>query len=479
MAAAVSSLFLSVLAGRTRLLLKRGDAVQRLVESYEQAQGPKPGEIYRARVEKVRPSMGGAFLQAGGHSFLLRREHHFCWSGQLLRGQAAFSLLKEGQSLLVQVERGAEPGKQALVGSQIKLKGHGLILLAPGDRLAFSKRLETGTQDWHALLGEAEPGLGFILRSSAVRMESGALLAERDQMLSRWRQLRDQGQGLGLLWNPDPLEDLLLDEMPFLERIYFEGHGLAERLEGLLSRSPFRPALLEHQGPAGLLATYKLTSVLDSIRQNVIWLRNGGRLEIKSGQALTVFDVNSGKGAAGPRSAGPRSAGPRTAGKGASLALTTNLLAAEEVARQIRLRDLGGLIVIDFIDCADEEERRLVRERLLAGLAGDDARSQVLAMNELGLLEMSRQKRAAGPELILRTECPRCRGTGQIWTQLAQAYRLMDEALEREDPAEPLVLRLPEGLYEFFLAQTAIVLELRQRFPEGVHLQRGEEACAP
>lgn len=465
----MSTLFLSVLAGRTRLLLKKGDAVQRLVEGYEQAQGPKPGEIYLAKVEKIRPAMGGAFLQAGGHSFLLRREHHFSWHGHLLRDQAAFSLLKEGQTLLVQVERGAEPGKQALVGSQIKLKGHGLILLAPADRLAFSKRLERGEQDWHALLGQGEPGLGFILRSSAARMESGVLLAERDYLLARWQQLRDRAHGPGLLLGADPLEDLLLDELPFLERIYFEGHGMAGRLETLLARSPFRPNLLEHQGTAGLLATYKLSSVFDSTRQNVIWLRNGGRLELKSGQALTVFDVNAGKGAAGKGAAGKRG----------NLALATNLLAAEEIARQIRLRDLGGLIVIDFIDCVEEEERHQVRERLLAGLAGDEARSHVLAMNELGLLEMSRQKRAAGPERILRSECPRCRGTGQVWTQLAQAYRLMDEALAREDPAEPLVLRLPEGLYEFFLAQTAIVLELRRKFPEGVRLLCGEEECAP
>ncbi|MCB1049255.1 MAG: ribonuclease E/G, partial [Acidobacteria bacterium] len=420
--------------------------------------GLNPGDLLLARVDKIQPAMGAAFLQCGEHSLMLRREQTYLWRDKLLVGDAAFSLLKVGQSHWVQVIRVAEGRKNPLVTTQIKWKDWGLIWVWPGERTSFSKKWQGPHQSPLSLDPPAE--VGVIWRSAAQSQSPDALKQAWLRLEAQWQAVREvaQHRKTDLVKPVNPVTEWLLENGSDLDQVIVEGDALAETLTHFWQSATHRPLVKVHQGPGLLRDVYKLESAFSSFLQSKIWLPSGGYLEIKPGQALTVFDVNSGKGSGGRKP---------------GLALKTNLEAALEVARQILLRDIGGLIVIDFIDLKSAEDRHKVEQQFQAALSFDTAKRQIQPISALGLLEMSRQKREMGFLHQHAVDCPVCKGSGQVRSLLSRAYALYDQALRRGVKDEPIILMVRPPLLHWFQNHGAKILEaLHQLFPAGVEVKQ-------
>jgi len=410
-------------------LREDGKTVEFRVESSE---GPEVGRIIKGRVTNVVTGIQSAFLELGTErdGFLHARD-------LLLPGETAVppfdpartyglssaddsssavavppiqDRLKVGRELVVQITRGPLGSKGARVSSYLTLAGRLMVLFPQLGLRSVSRKIEESPErDRLKSIVEDLPGgeVGFVARTAARGASEEDLRADAEQLLGRWRRVQHEIENSTvpavLMPEPDLLLRLLRDAPPEgYDRIVLEQLEDRERADEWLREQVGRYAtqLELHTGPVSVFEAHGLERDIEKSLRPRVWLKSGGYIVIEQTEALVSVDVNTGKFVR-------KKCMEETV-------VRTNLEAAGEIARQLRLRDLGGIIVIDFVDMAQAEGRTQVRVRLDEALRHDPARTHVVGMSELGLMQLTRKRTRPGPAMMLTRKCPTCAGRGRV-----------------------------------------------------------------
>ena len=376
----------------------------------------KKANIYKGRITRVEPSLEAAFVEYGAdrHGFLPLKEisrSYFTEEARKASGKVNIAdALKEGQEVVVQVEKEERGNKGAALTTFISLAGRYLVLMPNNPRAGgVSRRIEG--DDRSALreaMSELEipDGMGLIVRTAGIGKSSEELQWDLDYLLQLWSAIEESAQKKSpfLIYQESNViirsmrdylradigEIVIDDEEVFAEAQHFISQVMPN----------YERKLKLYTDEVPLFSRYQIESQIESAFQREVRLPSGGALVIDHTEALTSIDINSARST-----------------KGADIeetALNTNLEAADEIARQLRLRDLGGLFVIDFIDMTPSRNQREVENRIKDALKEDRARVQIGRISRFGLLEMSRQRLRPSLGESTHQVCPRCDGQGHV-----------------------------------------------------------------
>jgi ribonuclease G len=407
------------------------------------------GNVYLARVHRVLPGMHAAFVSIGldRDAFLYIQdvlpraveeadsdEKGEKEEGAEIPAPADSSLgppriedlLREGQDILVQVIKDPLSGKGARVTANIALPGRMLVCLPGARGIGVSRRIadETERERLRGLLEDFGPGSGWIARTAAAGGEASAFLADRNylqELADRIRKKAEHGGGPLLLHRELDLalrsvRDLVTPDFAAIRVDDPQTHARISEFLAAVAR-PLVPLAELYEEPEPLFERFGVEEEIENALKNRVQLASGGSVVVHQTEALVAIDVNTG----------------RFVGSDAleETVFATNLEAVGEIARQIRLRDLGGILVVDFIDMEDAEHRRQVFESFENELARDRARTRLLQISEFGLVEITRQRSRVNLEKTLTRSCPCCGGSGRVKTDLSVALDLRRELLSR------------------------------------------------
>lgn len=430
----------------------------RLAEFYVEgrAQNGPVGNVYKGRVARLLPGMAAAFVDVGldrpaylfAEDVTAQEDEFFqIWlKGEMDEGPAERrlppatigDLLYEGQEVLVQVLRGPAANKGARLTTHISLAGHYLVYMPTLTQLGVSRRItdEPERQRIKALLEALRPAEGGLIARTASRGRSlENLTRERDLLMGIWQRLlrkKDRAPCPSLIHQELEAARRVVRELysPEVDRVLVDDPGAFERiadyLESLNPWDKFRVEL--YAGPEPIFSHFGLEIDWQKLLAPRVWLKSGGYLLIEATEALTAIDVNTGKFVGRDQLE--------------ETILKTNLEAAKEIARQLRLRNIGGLIVIDFIDQEKAAHRDLIYETLVEALSRDRAKTTVLPISQLGLVEMTRQRLRDSLAQTITEPCGACGGRGLELTPRTLANDIMRQlaAEAREFPGHQLRL---------------------------------------
>ncbi|PPE72913.1 ribonuclease E/G [Solimonas fluminis] len=423
----------------------------------------KKGNIYKGRITRVEPSLEACFVDYGGerHGFLPVKEivrSYFKGDGKNLRDQ-----LDEGQEIIVQVEKEERGNKGAALTTFISLAGRYLVLMPNNPRAGGISRRAEGDEREEAkeALNQLNlpDGMGLIIRSNGVGRTVEELQWDLDHRVSTWNAITAEAAkrpGPFLIYQENnivmrALRDYLRSDIG--EVIVDNAEIYEEAREQLQYSTPQDlPKLKQYTDETPLFQRFQVESQIELAHERNVRLPSGGSIVIDHTEALTAIDINSAK-ATGGRDI-------------EETAFNTNLEAAEEIARQLRLRDLGGLIVVDFIDMSSSKNQKEVEKRLERAVEMDRARIQLGRISRFGLLELSRQR--LRPTLAEHTQvaCPRCSGRGHIRSVESLALsvlRLIEEEAMKERTGR-VIAQVPVDVGTFLLNEKRLnVREIEAR----------------
>jgi ribonuclease E len=417
----------------------------------------KKGNIYKAVVTRREPSLDAIFVEYGSkrQGFLPLKE---IAPEYLNKNPGDFNnekppitaLIREGQELLIQVDKEERGSKGAALTTFITLAGCYLVLMPNNPRSGgISRRIEGDERDelretLNALTLPEE--MGLIIRTAGVGKSQEELQDDLDMLLNQWQSIKQA-------YNDEIAPSLIHQEGDVIIRSirdnlrksiseiiiddqisYIKAKQYIERV-----KPEFLPNLKLYNSSIPLFNFYQIESQIETAYQRQVMLPSGGALVIDRTEALVSIDINSAKATGGSDIE--------------ATALNTNLEAADEIARQLRLRDLGGLVVIDFIDMSSSKNQRDVENRLKEALQADRARIQVGRISRFGLLEMSRQRLRLSLGETAQEICPRCEGRGtvrNIQSHGLSITRLIEEEALKEKTAE-IQVQLPAEMATFIM----------------------------
>ncbi|MGI9323673.1 MAG: Rne/Rng family ribonuclease [Pseudomonadales bacterium] len=402
-------------AEEVRVALVDGQKLHDLdIENREREQ--KKASIYKARITRVEPSLEAAFVDFGSerHGFLpikeISRQYFKKKPAEMSRLNIA-ELVSEGTEIVVQVDKEERGTKGAALTTFISLAGRYMVLMPNNPRAGgISRRIEGEDREQLRSAMSAldiPQGMGVIVRTAGVGRSAEELQWDLDYLLQLWEAICQASE-------TEKAPSLLYQENNVILRAIRDnlrkdvGEVLIDSKEAYDEASTFISQVMPnyankvkfYDDDIPLLSRYQIESQIETAFERNVRLPSGGSIVIDPTEALVSIDINSAR-----------------ATKGADIeetALNTNLEAAEEVARQLRLRDMGGLIVIDFIDMSAQKNQRAVENKLREALNIDRARVQIGRISRFGLMEMSRQRLRPSLEEISSTVCPRCSGQGSI-----------------------------------------------------------------
>ncbi|MFI7521723.1 ribonuclease E/G [Micromonospora globbae] len=406
---------------RVMAVRQRGDRTQIavledgvLVEHYvtRNSSATMAGNVYLGKVQNVLPSMEAAFVDIGRGRNAVLYAGEVNWDATGLEGRARSieQALKSGDSVLVQVTKDPIGHKGARLTSHIALSGRHLVYVPNGNASGISRKLpDTERKRLRDVLKKLVPdGAGVIVRTAAEGASEDELARDVKRLQAQWEDIQakaaEGGAPVLLYEEPDlvirVVRDLFNEDF---RELVIEGDESYDMVESYLSHvSPdLVPRLRRHVGTTDVFAEYRIDEQILKGLDRKVFLPSGGHLVIDRTEAMTVVDVNTGK----------------YTGAGGNLEETVtrnNLEAAEEIVRQLRLRDIGGIIVIDFIDMVLESNRELVLRRLTECLGRDRTKHQVTEITSLGLVQMTRKRIGAGLLEAFSETCECCKGRGVI-----------------------------------------------------------------
>lgn len=444
------------------------------------------GNIYLGRVVRVLPGMEAAFIEIGlekaaflyvgdlatpGEEMALPEEDHP--AVQVHGVQPArplppiHQLVRAGQELLVQVSKEPMGTKGPRVTTNITLPGRHLVLMPHVDRVGISRRIvdEAERARLQTVVEELRPpGVGFIVRTAAEGQDEAALHQDMDFLLALWNdviQTRTRARSPALLYQDldvvlRALRDVAVEQ---LDRVVVDDEQELLRIDRFVRQTipslTHRIQLYEGRDP--LFDAYSVEVDLHRALGRRVWLRSGGYLVIEETEALTSIDVNTG-----------RYTGHRNLEE---TILKTNLEAVREIVYQLRLRNIGGIIVIDFIDMEREEHRERVYRSLQEALRTDRAKSNVLKISELGLVEMTRKRTQESLRARLTEPCFYCEGRGYLRSCRALASDALREALRvgQQDARDSVVIHAhPDVIDLLFMEHRPYIEAIEQEL--GKHI---------
>ncbi|WP_241581529.1 ribonuclease E [Rosenbergiella nectarea] len=402
----------------------------------------KKANIYKGKITRIEPSLEAAFVDYGAerHGFLPLKEISREYFPDNYSGHGRPNIkdvLREGQEVIVQIDKEERGNKGAALTTFISLAGSYLVLMPNNPRAGgISRRIEG---DDRSELKEAlssldiPNGMGLIVRTAGVGKSAESLQWDLNFRLKHWEAIQKAASS-----RPAPflihqesnvivrafrdylrqdIGEILIDNPSVLE--------LARQHIAALGRPDFTSKIKLYSGEIPLFSHYQIESQIESAFQREVRLPSGGSIVIDTTEALTAIDINSARSTRG--------------GDIEETAFNTNLEAADEIARQLRLRDLGGLIVIDFIDMTPARHQRAVENKLRDAVRQDRARIQISHISRFGLLEMSRQRLSPSLGESSHHVCPRCSGTGTIRDNESLALsilRLIEEEALKDNTKE-------------------------------------------
>ncbi|MEE3650260.1 MULTISPECIES: ribonuclease E [unclassified Brenneria] len=402
----------------------------------------KKANIYKGKITRIEPSLEAAFVDYGAerHGFLPLKEiaREYFPSNYSSHGRPNIKdVLREGQEVIVQVDKEERGNKGAALTTFISLAGSYLVLMPNNPRAGgISRRIEGDDRtELKEALGSLQlpDGMGLIVRTAGVGKSAEALQWDLAFRLKHWEAIKKAAEGRPAPFlihqesnvivrafrdylRPD-IGEILIDNPKILD--------LAKEHISALGRPDFTSKIKLYSGEIPLFSHYQIESQIESAFQREVRLPSGGSIVIDTTEALTAIDINSARATRG--------------GDIEETAFNTNLEAADEIARQLRLRDLGGLIVIDFIDMTPVRHQREVENRLRDSVRQDRARIQIGRISRFGLLEMSRQRLSPSLGESSHHVCPRCGGTGTVRDNESLSLsilRLIEEEALKENTKE-------------------------------------------
>ncbi len=411
------------------------------------SRGQKKANVYKGRITRVEPSLEACFVEYGAdrHGFLPLKEvsREYFKAGQSPGGRPNIrDLLDEGQEIIVQVEKEERGNKGAALTTFISLAGRFLVLMPNNARAGgVSRRIEGEDREQlrealdHVTIPE---GMGAIVRTAGVGRSAEELQWDLDNLKEVWNAISEAADGRSapfLIYQESKaiiraLRDYLADD---IGEILIDSTEVFAEAQQYMQR--FMPAGLRklklYEDSVPLFTRFQIENQIESAHSHKVHLPSGGSLVIDPTEALVSIDINSARATRGSDIE--------------TTALNTNLEAADEIARQLRLRDLGGLIVIDFIDMESQKNQRAVEDRLRDAVKQDRARIQIGRISRFGLLELSRQRLRPSIGESASISCPRCNGMGTIRSVDSLALALLrvigEEA--RKDRTVKVIAQLP------------------------------------
>ncbi|MET8773197.1 Rne/Rng family ribonuclease, partial [Streptomyces sp. NPDC004658] len=371
------------------------------------------GNVYLGKVQNVLPSMEAAFIDIGKgrNAVLYAGEVNFEALGMSGGPRRIESALKSGQSVLVQVTKDPIGHKGARLTSQVSLPGRYLVYVPEGSMTGISRKLpDTERARLKTILKKIVPeDAGVIVRTAAEGASEDELRRDVERLQAQWEEIQKKAKNGGnaptlLYGEPDMTVRVVRDIFnEDFSKVIVSGDEAWQTIHGYVSHvaPDLAGRLSKWTSEVDVFATYRIDEQLAKALDRKVWLPSGGSLVIDRTEAMVVIDVNTGK----------------FTGQGGNLEETVtrnNLEAAEEIVRQLRLRDLGGIIVIDFIDMVLESNRDLVLRRLLECLGRDRTKHQVAEVTSLGLVQMTRKRVGQGLLESFSETCVHCNGRGVI-----------------------------------------------------------------
>jgi ribonuclease G len=440
------------------------------------------GNIYKGKVARVLPGMQAAFVEIGMEKAGFLHASDFSTepedvqilssSGDDVEFEEAprppssrrlplEKQISRGEEILVQVAKDPLGTKGARVTSHVSLPGRYMVFM-PGTRhIGISRRIES--EDERKRLKEIAQSLrtdegGFILRTACEGLSKREIQRDLSFLTKLWSRIHQKAEGM-------PAPALIHQDLDLIVRTmrdFFtadtaqvvvdapkDHRRIIDFVQNFMPRLKSKIVLYSEKKP--LFEEYAVEEKIAKALERRVWLRSGGHIVIERTEALTAVDVNTG-----------RFVGKRNQEE---TILKTNLEATQELVRQLRLRNVGGLIIIDFIDMEKEANRKKVYEALKEALKKDKARTNILKISELGLVEMTRQRTRESLENQLLRPCPHCEGRGRIKSAATVAYEVL-RAIKRQTDGEPdhnIVVRLHPDIANFLYDEKNNSLENLER----------------
>ena len=457
-----------------------------LVNLYIERGEPLAGNIYKGRVANVLPGMEAAFVDIGleRNAFL----HVGDIRSQRLAGEeveesfgkgAIAQRLRVGQEILVQVTKEPMGTKGARVTTYVALPAYYLVLMPTVNYVGVSRRIENEPERkrLRQMADRLRPkGMGVIVRTAAEGAEEKDLAQDMQFLLQVWNRVEERSkssrapalvyQDLHLIRRV--VRDLFTDEV---ERFLIDSKEEFQRVQDLLgSFAPqLKPRVHLYRGETSVFEHTGVERELEKALRRKVWLKSGGYIVVDRTEALTIMDVNTGK----------------YVGKTdlASTILRNNLEAVEEAIRQIMLRDIGGIILVDFIDMESESHRKKVMAALHEAVRRDRSKVHIIDLTGLGLVEITRKRMYQDLEEVMREPCPYCEGRGRVLSAETMALRVRRELrrLLRAAKGKAMLLEVHPDVYQRLTdggdgwlrqleSQTGKRVRLRDR--EGLHVER-------
>jgi ribonuclease G len=417
------------------------------------------GSIYKARVVSVLPGMDAAFADVGleKNVFLCADDVGYVSESGVTSSHAPRSLtisqrLKPSQEVVVQIVRAPVAAKGARATTRLALPGRYLVLLISDDRqVGVSRKIEDRAErDRLRKIGEQirPKGSTLIMRTEAEGHDKKELAADlevlqnlRDRIMAKAGQAKAPAtlhQDLALIYQvirdafTEDVQSLLIDS----KEVYDDAVELVQTIAPEL-----RKRVKRYRGKLPVFYRHGIEGEIDRLLRRRVWLRAGGYISIDQAEAFTAIDVNTGRYTG-------------TTGLAETI-LKTNLEAAEEVARQLRLRDLGGIIVIDFIDMERSRHRQRVMKAFQEALSHDRQKTKIVTLSPLGLIEMTRKRRGESLMGIITETCPQCAGLGRVRTPLTVALKIEREVkrLAAEGKPQAVLVRAVPRVIDILLGE--------------------------
>ena len=478
-------ILINVTPRETRVALVENGMLQELHIERSSRRGVV-GNVYKGRVQRVMPGMQAAFVEIGLDRAAFLHASDILRLPQVQAGESEepalptppmpiSSLVQEGQEIVVQVVKDPIGSKGARLTTQISIPSRYLVLLPYSRVIGVSARIEDDVERTRLKTIMSElvngSGLGYIVRTNAEGQSAEALAEDVDYLRRAWQVIGEASKSMKVgqriyedlslpLW---AVRDLMRKDV---DKVRVDSRETFERLMEFARQ--FMPDLAErvehYSGERPVFDLYGVEDEIQRAMQKEVPLKSGGYLIIDQTEAMTTVDVNTGS-----------FLGQRNLEE---TVYRTNLEAAQSVARQLRLRNLGGIIIIDFIDMTDDEHKRQVLRTLEKGLARDHTKTTVYDFSPLGLVEMTRKRTTESLERQLCEPCHECGGRGSLKTPetiIYEIFREITRAVRQFEASQLLVIASPKVVGKITDEESSAVAELEEFLGKGIRFQADEQ----
>lgn len=444
----METLIINYIGREKRFAYLRGNRIEKIIFDRPEHRS-LVGNIYYGTVTKVLPGMNAVFIDIGEekNAYLHRDQLSAYVLASKKQGNVS-SYVHQGEKLLVQVDKDATGTKGPKVKGIIEIQGTNLIYMPKGRYVAVSKKIADEKQK--ARLRQKGSHVkteeeGLIFRTSSITSTEDELREELSSLREQYQEFTKKAAALkkpGLIFQKDTFLEMIQHQAEKMS----SGEIIVDDLE-LKKLLGEKHACTYYNGKENIFYAHQIEHEIDKALKRVVWLDHGAYLIFDETEALTIIDVNTGK----------------FSGKAdyQDTVLKTNQLAAKEIVRQLRLRDIGGIVLIDFIDMNRESDKQSILNLFEKELSKDEKRTKVIGFTPLGILQLTRKKTKVTLSEALQENCPVCEGTGKILSAETIAFRLERELLEhRYSEFEAVLVETTKEVKEQFLPHLEILEEM-------------------